>query len=242
MTQPLFDNKDFFEKYKAVRHKEDGYNNLIEHPAMHALLPDLSGKAVLDMGCGFGYNCKSFADAGATSVVGIDISQKMVYAARELNAAPNLRFELLYMEEIHALGQKFDVIFSSMAMHYIADFDFLVKQVYGALNDGGVFLFSQEHPMQTGGGSKWLSEEGDREGAIVSDYLRDGVRNEVWMEKERQIYHRSVSTIVNTLVENGFAISKIVEPAPSENALAIAPKYYKEFHRPTALIVVAVKS
>lgn len=59
-TQNIFDNPTFFDGYKALRDGECNANDLIEQPAMRKLIPDLSGKSVLDLGCGYGHNCIDF--------------------------------------------------------------------------------------------------------------------------------------------------------------------------------------
>jgi 2-polyprenyl-3-methyl-5-hydroxy-6-metoxy-1,4-benzoquinol methylase len=74
--QNIFDNEVFFEGYKTLRQKPDNANILEEKPAILSLLPSLEGNAVLDLGCGFGENCRLFSDMGAIAVTGIDISQK----------------------------------------------------------------------------------------------------------------------------------------------------------------------
>lgn len=58
MQQNIYDNNEFFENYKNTRLSNDSFNELLEQPAMKRLLPDLQGKTVLDLGCGFGFNCK----------------------------------------------------------------------------------------------------------------------------------------------------------------------------------------
>lgn len=58
MMQNIYDNTEFFSSYKALRESDDNYNILLEQPAMMALLPDLKNKTVIDLGCGFGDNCK----------------------------------------------------------------------------------------------------------------------------------------------------------------------------------------
>ena len=79
--QNIFDNEIFFDGYKKIRENEVNANNLFEIPALFSLMPDLKGKRVLDLGCGFGEHCKRFVDYGAEAVVGIDISEKMLEEA-----------------------------------------------------------------------------------------------------------------------------------------------------------------
>lgn len=52
--QNIYDNECFFEGYKKIRQNEINANILFEIPELFALLPDLNGKTILDMGCGFG--------------------------------------------------------------------------------------------------------------------------------------------------------------------------------------------
>lgn len=74
--QNIYDNEIFFDGYKKIRENKFSANNLFEIPALLSLLPDLEGKRILDLGCGFGEHCKMFVAQGAKAVVGIDISEK----------------------------------------------------------------------------------------------------------------------------------------------------------------------
>ena len=55
--ESIYDNPVFFEGYRQIRAQKNNYNDLLEQPVMRALLPDLSGKTVLDLGCGYGRSC-----------------------------------------------------------------------------------------------------------------------------------------------------------------------------------------
>ena len=59
-SQNIYDNQDFFDGYKKLRDDQYSANNLEEKPALFSLAPDLQGKAVLDLGCGYGENCAEF--------------------------------------------------------------------------------------------------------------------------------------------------------------------------------------
>lgn len=52
--QNIYDNERFFDGYRKLRENKVNANNLFEIPALFSLLPDLRGKKVLDLGCGFG--------------------------------------------------------------------------------------------------------------------------------------------------------------------------------------------
>ena len=81
MARNIFDDQVFFENYMELRSREDNYNVLLEQPAMLEVLPEMQGKAVLDLGCGYGDNCRDFIERGARRAVGVDISERMLNAA-----------------------------------------------------------------------------------------------------------------------------------------------------------------
>ena len=63
--QNIYDDPDFSAGYRSLRENPVNYNLLLEHPALFSLLPDLAGKDVLDMGCGFGEICALCTQRGA---------------------------------------------------------------------------------------------------------------------------------------------------------------------------------
>ena len=69
-SQNIYDNQEFFDGYKKLRDNQYSANNLEEKPALFSLAPDLQGKAVLDLGCGYGENCAEFKALGAATVLG----------------------------------------------------------------------------------------------------------------------------------------------------------------------------
>ena len=98
--QNIFDNETFFEGYKAIRNREGNANDLFEIPALFSLLPNLKGTSVLDLGCGFGEHCVEFVNKGASKVVGIDISEKMLEVAKKEHSNPAITYMLLPIEDI----------------------------------------------------------------------------------------------------------------------------------------------
>ena len=51
--QNIYDNETFFEGYRKIRENEVNANKLFESPALLSLMPDLRGRKVLDLGCGY---------------------------------------------------------------------------------------------------------------------------------------------------------------------------------------------
>jgi 2-polyprenyl-3-methyl-5-hydroxy-6-metoxy-1,4-benzoquinol methylase len=82
MSQNIYDRPDFFEGYSRLGRSVSGLDGAVEWPALRALLPDMNGLKVLDLGCGFGWFCRWARERGAAQVVGLDLSDKMLAQAR----------------------------------------------------------------------------------------------------------------------------------------------------------------
>ena len=244
--QNIFDNEVFFKGYKEIRSRKDNANILFEIPVFFSLLPDLSGKDILDLGCGYGEHCKAFVEKGASKVIGIDISFKMLEVANKENSDPAIEYINMPMEDIEELDMEFDVVVSSLAFHYIEDYRELVRKIHNKMRPGGLFVFSQEHPLNTTYGNcdfkRWTKDEyGNKQYVNFANYGVEGVREPEWFINGIKKYHRTFSTVINTLIEEGFDIEKIVEPMPDYEFLQKHPEYYDLFHKPDFLIIRALK-
>jgi 2-polyprenyl-3-methyl-5-hydroxy-6-metoxy-1,4-benzoquinol methylase len=78
MAQNIYDHPEFFENYSRLRRSVEGLAGAPEWPALRALLPDLRGLQVVDLGCGFGWFCRWAREQGAARVLGIDVSDRML--------------------------------------------------------------------------------------------------------------------------------------------------------------------
>ena len=242
--QNIYDNPDFFDGYARLRDNPENANILIEKPALFSLLPALDGKKILDLGCGYGENCISFSKMGANKVVGIDISEKMLNAAKKNNYSKDIKYLQMPMEDISRLNEKFDVVVSSLAVHYIADFNILIQNIYNILYDDGVLIFSQEHPLTTApiAGAKWIRDDnGNIDHYYLVDYSRSGQRNVNWLVNDVIKYHRTFSEIMNSLISNGFTIQNVLEPLPTEDIVQKNKRYMNDFHKPDFLLIKAKK-
>lgn len=239
-SQNIYDNQTFFDGYKKLRENPDSANILEEKPALFSLAPDLEGKAVLDFGCGYAENCAEFKRLGASRVVGIDISEKMLEVAKKENT--DIEFIRGDMSDLSCVDGRFDVVFSSLAVHYIKDFSSFVVGVSRKLVNGGIFIFSQEHPLTTAppAGASWTRDENMNVLHYnLMGYMRSGQRNTTWFIENVIKYHRPFSEIVNTLIGNGFVIEKIIETVPTEETIKRLPHYAKDLDKPNFLLIRA---
>ncbi|UUV17831.1 methyltransferase domain-containing protein [Fusobacteria bacterium ZRK30] len=243
-NQNVYDNEIFFEGYKGIREQEYNYNKLQEQPAIKSLLPDLKGRRVLDLGCGYGESCNYFIQNGAQKVVGIDISKKMLEVAKKENSHENIEYLEMSMDEIDNVTGKFDLVYSSLALHYMEDFKKLLTDINSLLSKNGLFIYSQEHPLSTahGSGLRWTRDEnGMGVHYNLANYMKSGKRETTWFVDGVIKYHRTFSEIINTVNECGFQIEKILEPLPSEEDIKLIPKMVQDFHKPNFLVIRAEK-
>lgn len=238
--QNIFDDPVFFENYRQLREQDSGLNGLLEIPELYSLLPALDGLKILDLGCGFGDFARFARAHGAASVTGFDISEKMLAQARAVTQDENISYHNLPLEQFTASEESSDLAISSLALHYIEDFARLSNTVFTALKPGGQFLFSVEHPMCTAFPVGWQPYQ---EEVIwpVNHYHQQGLRHTSWFVEDVQKYHRTTETYVNTLLDSGFALTRMLETKPTEETLAQYPRLSKEMRRPAFLILRATK-
>lgn len=244
MKQNIYDNNTFFEKYQEIRARENNYNNLLEQPNFFTLIPCLENKVVLDIGCGMGDFAAYCISHGAKHVTGIDISSNMIANAKKRHSHEGLTFEQAAFEDLTVPKGSINFVSSSLAFHYIADFQLLIKKISRGLCEGGILLFSLEHPIVTAnkGNESWvINQEGNLLHFAVDNYQDEGLRTQKWLVDNVMMYHRTMSTILNTLIENGLQIEKVIEPIPTKEAVCNLPSLHKEFRRPSFLIVRAKK-
>ncbi|MBQ7321243.1 MAG: class I SAM-dependent methyltransferase [Clostridia bacterium] len=238
-SQNIYDNEAFFREYSNLRARDDNHNVLIEQPAMAKLLPSLDGKKVLDLGCGMGENCMDFARRGAERVLGIDISKRMLAVARERTADPRVEYRCMSMEDLAEIDESFDLIYSSLAFHYIEDLDSLLGEIRRHLRPGGMLLFSQEHPLNTAQGHFERDEQGNCTAYTVYDYNRASKIVTTWFVDGVEKYHRPMGQILTSLAHTGFIMEDVIEPVAEDWALVKRPALIKEQIKPCFLIVRA---
>ena len=242
MKENHYDNAIFFEKYSQMDRSVKGLEGAGEWPALRALLPDLNGKKVLDLGCGYGWHCMYAAEQGAKEVVGIDLSEKMLAVAKQKTKNSLVEYQHVAIEDYDGPAGYFDVVLSSLALHYVEFFDQVVQKVRTVLKEGGRFVFSVEHPVFTAYGSQdWYY---DAQGKIlhfpVDRYYYEGQRQACFLGEAVTKYHKTLTTYIDGLLTGGFALERLVEPKPPKEMLSL-PGMKDEMRRPMMLIVSAQK-
>lgn len=133
---------------------------------------------------------------------------------------------------------QFDIVISSLAFHYLASFEEIVRQIKDYLKPEGQLIFSVEHPIFTAEGSQnWIyDEEGKIRFFPVDDYFYEGERTADFLDNKIIKYHRTLTSYLETLLNNEFRLRYGTEPTSPEKMLEI-PGMKDEFRRPMMLII-----
>jgi SAM-dependent methyltransferase len=227
----------------------------LEKPAMSDLLPDLSGKSVLCVGCGSGEECQMILGRGAKKVVGIDTNPEFIKYANE--TYPECEFLVMDAQKIEFETASFDFVYSSLTMHYLPDWrDFLAKLKL-ILKPGGEFLFSTHHPLKWGsqsirskeynqflmGYKKLKDPKAKPNFEVYGDYLNyRPITEKLFGEMEITHYHRPISQMFQEITQSGFKILDLVEPRPTKESKGVKLDFYEVYNKIPLFIIFRVKN
>lgn len=124
----------------------------IDDLAFPALWAHLTGKQVLEIGCGTGRHTQKLLAAGNT-VVGLDLSAGMLAVAR--SKLPDTRLTLVHADFMTYDGlpqRQFEAALSSLVVEHIRDLPRFFARVAQALKPGGEFFLSEIHPHRAAKG------------------------------------------------------------------------------------------
>jgi SAM-dependent methyltransferase len=240
VTQNIYDDEKFFAGYSSLGRSVEGLAGAAEWPALQALLPDLRGRKVLDLGCGFGWFCRFAREQGAARVLGLDVSEKMLERARATTSDSAITYVRADLECLDLPEDAFDLAYSSLALHYIVDLAGLLTKVRWALTQGGKLVFSAEHPIFTAPARpQWSVGADGHKTWPVDGYLIEGPRRTDWLAEGVVKQHRTIATYLNLLIDRGFAITHVEEWGPTDDQIAAKPALADERQRPMFLLIAA---
>ncbi|WP_019811776.1 class I SAM-dependent methyltransferase [Saccharomonospora halophila] len=214
------DYDGFAEAYAAEN--ESGIDNAYcERPALLALAGDVSGRRILDAGCGSGPLFAALRDQGA-DVTGIDASAGLLdQARRRLGNDADLRVVDL-RDPLPFPDGAFDDVMASLVLHYLEDWGPTLAELWRVLTTGGRLIVSVDHPF-----------------AIHSIHRRDGRRTDYfetynWTEEwtlgghsvPMSFWNRPLHAMTDAFTAAGFRITTLSEPRPVPAARELFPDEY----------------
>lgn len=240
MTQNIYDDATFFAGYSQLPRSVEGLAGAPEWASLQALLPDLRQARIVDLGCGFGWFCRWARQQGAAQLLGVDVSENMLARARANTNDAGISYLKADLEKLDLPPASSDLVYSSLAFHYLIDLEGLLSRVHRALVPGGRLVFSVEHPLLTAPSKPaWQTESDGRKTWPVDNYLIEGPRQTNWLTEGVIKQHRTTSTYLNLLLRLGFTLRHLEEWGPSDAQVAANPVLAEERQRPTFMLVAA---
>ncbi|EHJ57364.1 hypothetical protein HMPREF9318_00013 [Streptococcus urinalis FB127-CNA-2] len=236
-----YDNEPFFNAYSKMDRSRYGLEAAGEWQQFKRLLPPLSHKKVLDLGCGYGWHCKYVETQGAKEILGIDSSQKMLDFANNNNFGKVINYQLCGIKEYDYPIEKWDCVISNLALHYIDDLDFVFQKVHNTLKSNGTFIFNMEHPVFTSAiHQDWIYDKnGNPLYWPIDNYFETGKKQTRFLGQNILKEHHTLTQILMGLLQNGFEIQAVIEVEPPKEMRTL-PGFEHELRRPMMLMVKAL--
>lgn len=230
----LYDDLVFFARYQQMRDAGAGLNEALEQPAFRRLLPCVQDADVVELGCGDGALARRLAGAGARSVLAVDAARRMLDRAMRV-PDPRVRYLRADIGSLDLPAGVTDLVVSSLALHYVADYRGLLERVARWLRPGGHLVFSVEHPAVTAR----LPVPPD---GTAGRYDQEGARVQTWFGTALTKYHRRLATLAGGVLAAGLTLAGLDEPQPAAVAVARRPGLAPYRGRPPLLLISAVKA
>lgn len=203
----------------AADNLESAFNAYYERPATIALLGDIGGRRILEVGCGAGPLTAWMVDQGA-HVTAMDVSPQMLRLASDRVGGR----ATLVQGDVHqpldfAADGSFDVVVASLVMHYVLDWGGVLREFRRVLGAGGSVVFSTHHPTMD-----WELHSPD-------DYFAVEQVTETWEKGtgayEVTFWRRPLTAMTAAIAAGGFVIQQLVEPRPSPELRKRDPRAYE---------------
>lgn len=235
-------NRREYDRHARVYHEKRAdnarsfYNDQLEWPMMSKLLRgSVRGRKILELGCGSGLLTRKLMRMGG-KVTGVDNSESMLAIARE--EVSGARFVHADMRRVKAKSGEYDLVVSSLALHYIRNLDGLFRRCSKLLRSDGALIFSIHHPLSS---FKMLQEQ--RKTRSVYFSVGEPYRWRMLPGMELVSYHQTFEGISGGLSRAGLRIDRMLEAKPSPGSRRINPQAFDAaMATPAFLAIRAVKA
>lgn len=213
------------------------------NPSILPLLGNVKGKTILDAGCGEGYLCRLLVGMGA-KLTGLEPADRLIQYAikREQKEKLGINYVKEDLSKWQGNSDSFDIVVSNMVFMDIPDYRPAIKNCINVLKPKGSFVFSINHPSfeEQNNISQEFQHAKDwqeKPSLEISEYFKEyEIKNFTGYS-----FHRTLSTYVNFLIENGCEIKQIIEPQLSEDVGKQNPHHERNVHIPSFLVIHATK-
>ncbi|MBU2562448.1 MAG: class I SAM-dependent methyltransferase [Nanoarchaeota archaeon] len=238
-------NKCAWNYHRGLSRKFNIWHKYIEKPAIIIFLKgEVKGKKVLDLGCGSGVFSKKLLSFGAKKVKGIDLSEKLIEIAKKEN--PKVKFYVGDAQKTPFKNSEFDIVTSSLMVHYVKDLTRLFREISRILKKEGLFVFSMHHPIMEVSERLKINGKKSSKNIILKPYFHNKRYKFTIYTPEGGVkliaYHHTFEGIFNSLNKAGFVVENLLEPTPPKRAENLNKKVYlRSNKRPSFLAIKARK-
>jgi len=201
--------------YEQARAREDSLDQLVEWPAERGLLGDVTGRSILDLGCGNGGKLAALVRDGAVDCAGVDIGGNFISpppAGAEL-----IQGDLSSPDSLPELsGRTFDRILFLQSFGYAKDPVYTLRAARAMLNQDGFILLTRTQPI------RYALERAERNGTTLGEEYfsrADYTYRTAWNEHialTKRTY--TMSDLLNVFSTAGLWIETAIEPQLPEEA------------------------
>ncbi|MEB3369660.1 class I SAM-dependent methyltransferase [Saccharopolyspora mangrovi] len=214
-----FNDYDAFAEEYSAANESSPVNAHYERPAMLALAGNVSGRRILDAGCGSGALSAKLRDRGAL-VTGIDSSAGMLASAkRKLGDDADLHLADL-RNRLPFADEAFDDVVASLVLHYIEDWSPTLAEFRRVLKPAGRLIVSVEHPFV----AYTISEP-------RPDYFATTSYTFNWSFGDKTVpmkfWRRSLHAMIEAFTTSGFRLTTISEPQPDPAVRDLFPDVFQ---------------
>ncbi|WP_237387465.1 class I SAM-dependent DNA methyltransferase [Xenorhabdus sp. Sc-CR9] len=220
---------------------ENFYNSVpqrkVEVRALFNMVGDVQGKSVLDLACGYGYFGRELYHLGASRVVGIDISEKMIELAREKSKLyeDKIEFHVANVSDMQ-LFEKFDIVTATFLFHYaksIEELESMFRSVANHLKPSGrliAYMASPDYQLTKGNCHNYGLN------VLTEEPLQGGFIHQVEFITTPPIqltfYRWSRETYANAIHKAGFSQLEWIKPILLESDIeSYPPSFWDNYQK-----------
>ena len=175
---------------------------------------DVSGRKVIDLGCGEGRFRRMLSERGA-EVTGVDLCRPLIEFARKQRVSDE-SYMIGDMEDLGGVASdEFDLAVSYVTLVDVPDMRSAVCEAFRVLRRGGRLVVCNLHPMISANPG-WIRQGNRQIHYPVDRYFDEGERN---ISRRQDMpwtnFHRTLSRHVRTFLDAGFTVEDIREPTPT---------------------------
>lgn len=225
---------DSFAEAYAVENENNLVNAYYERPAMLALAGEVTGRHILDAGCGSGPLAAALHERGA-SVTGIDSSDAMLRLARQ-RLGEDVRLELVDLRDpLPFDDETFDDVVASLVLHYLQDWGPTLAELRRVLKLGGRLIVSVEHPVIA-----YMIQEPLPNYLAINSYSFDWTFD--GQTAPMTFWRRPLHAMTDAFTAAGFCFSLISEPQPDPAARELFPEEFEAMATQPNFLFFVVKA